>query len=73
MVSAYRVETVLTEDGKLLIEGLPFRAGESVEIIVLERQTSSPSTNQFPLQGTVLRYDDPFEPAVPIEDWEVLQ
>lgn len=26
-----------------------------------------------PLQGTVIRYDDPFEPAVPPEDWEVLQ
>ncbi len=26
-----------------------------------------------PLHGTVIRYHDPFEPAVPIEDWEVLQ
>ncbi|NJM72137.1 MAG: hypothetical protein HC862_19225 [Scytonema sp. RU_4_4] len=26
-----------------------------------------------PLHGTVIRYDDPFEPAVPPEDWEVLQ
>ena len=27
----------------------------------------------YPLQGTVKRYDDPFEPAAPSEDWEVLQ
>jgi len=26
-----------------------------------------------PLHGTVIRYDDPFEPAVPPKDWEVLQ
>lgn len=26
-----------------------------------------------PLHGTVKRYDDPFEPAAPSEDWEVLQ
>ena len=25
------------------------------------------------LRGSVLRYDDPFEPAVPEEDWEVLK
>lgn len=27
----------------------------------------------YPLQGTVDRYDDPFEPAVPLEEWEALQ
>ncbi|MGL5063511.1 MAG: hypothetical protein ACRC62_26310 [Microcoleus sp.] len=27
----------------------------------------------YPLQGMVSRYDDPFEPAVPVEDWEALQ
>ncbi|MBW4630073.1 MAG: hypothetical protein KME49_32330 [Brasilonema octagenarum HA4186-MV1] len=25
------------------------------------------------LRNKVSRYDDPFEPAVPVEDWEVLQ
>jgi hypothetical protein len=27
----------------------------------------------YPLQGTVDRYDDPFEPAAPLEEWEALQ
>ena len=27
----------------------------------------------YPLRGTVYRYDDPFEPPVPLEDWEALQ
>ncbi|MEG4066990.1 hypothetical protein QUA42_06490 [Microcoleus sp. Pol11C2] len=27
----------------------------------------------YPLQGTVDRYDDPFEPTLPPEEWEVLQ
>ncbi len=31
------------------------------------------SQEDHPLEGTVLRYDDPFEPAVPAEDWEVLK
>jgi hypothetical protein len=25
------------------------------------------------LQGSVTRYDDPFEPAIPLSDWDVLQ
>lgn len=32
----------------------------------------SAKSEPSPLQGTVLRYDDPFEPAVPAEDWEAL-
>lgn len=31
------------------------------------------NTLQYPLQGMVSRYDDPFEPAVPLEEWEALQ
>ena len=30
-------------------------------------------TLHYPLQGTVDRYDDPFEPAVPLEECEALQ
>jgi hypothetical protein len=28
---------------------------------------------QRPLKGTVIRYENPFEPAVPLEDWEALK
>ncbi|MBV9868338.1 MAG: hypothetical protein JO316_23535 [Abitibacteriaceae bacterium] len=38
-----------------------------------EPVTTEPEPNENPLKGSVLHYDDPFEPAVPIEDWEVLQ
>jgi hypothetical protein len=80
-MNAYKVETVLTEDGTLLLQGLPFQAGDTVEVIVLERpscqqgetSTLSPGSDQYPLRGTVIRYDDPFEPAVPVEDWEALR
>jgi hypothetical protein len=75
-MNAHKLAATLMEDGTLVLKGLPFHAGDSVEIIILEqpkeerpRQTSQ---GDYPLQGTVLRYDDPFEPAVPDEDWEVL-
>ncbi len=28
---------------------------------------------QHPLKGTVVRYEQPFEPATLLEDWEVLK
>lgn len=73
----YKVEAMFTEDGTLALEGLPFQSGDTVEIIVLEklREPSSLPTSpatEYPLAGTVLRYDDPFEPAVAAEDWNTI-
>lgn len=75
-MQAHKVEVVLSENGTLVLEGLPFRAGEAVEVIILERpqpQRTFNASSEFPLQGTVLFYDDPFEPAVPPEEWDVLK
>ena len=33
-METYRVKTTVSQDGKLSIKGLPFRAGEKVEVIV---------------------------------------
>ena len=73
-MKAHRIETKLTKNGTLIIEDLPFQAGEAVEIIILESHTHPQEANLYPLRGKQpYRYDDPFEPAVPLEDWEVLQ
>ncbi|PSB14880.1 hypothetical protein C7B61_04160 [filamentous cyanobacterium CCP1] len=73
----HKIETRFTEDGILVLEGLPFHAGDAVEIIIL-KQTTGEQFSRIPkpehsLQGTVLRYDEPFEPAIPPEDWETLK
>ncbi len=44
-MNAYKVETVVAENGRLVLQGLPFQAGDRVEVIILER-----SGNQL-LQG----------------------
>jgi hypothetical protein len=89
-MNAYKIETVLSEDGALMLQGLPFHVGAAVEVIILERSpnvsfgesSSHPNLtgleqqdqNLYPLQGKQpYRYDDPFEPATPIEDWEILK
>jgi hypothetical protein len=92
-MNAYKVETILSEDGALTLKDLPFHVGDAVEVIILERSPSisageaalkglgglprkaekameQPEPNLYPLRDTVLFYEDPFEPAVPVEDWE---
>jgi hypothetical protein len=35
-MNAHKIEVVLTEDGTLTLHGLPFQAGDAVEVIILE-------------------------------------
>ncbi|BAY45275.1 hypothetical protein SAMD00079811_28780 [Scytonema sp. HK-05] len=80
IMNTHKIETVLTEDGTLTLPGLPFHAGGTVEVIILQAKTPQPQDavnsqsekNRYPLRGTVIRYDDPTEP-VALEDWEFLQ
>lgn len=71
-MTAHRIETTVGSDKALTLDNLPFPAGTNVEVIVMEQITRCPDPDPYPLRGTVLRYDDPFEPAVPIEDWDCL-
>ena len=70
MTPAHRIETVLTEDGKLSLDRLPFHARQTVEVIVAPVPTPVPIENS--LIGTVVRYDRPTEPVAET-DWCVLQ
>jgi hypothetical protein len=72
-MNAHRIKTALTENGKLSLQDLPFKKDDEVEVIILERSSSKIISDSHPLKGTVIRYDDPFEPATSAEDWEVLQ
>lgn len=60
---AHKLTATLGEDGTLVLKGLPFHAGDRVEIIILE-QTKAERPRDYPLRGTVLRYDDPFEQVI---------
>lgn len=79
-MNAHKIETILTEDGTLTLQGLPFHAGDVVEVIILEshmHQQQAPArsleSNRYPLRNTQpYRYDDPTEP-VALEDWEALK
>lgn len=80
-MNPHKIEIVLTEDGTLTLHGLPFNAGDAVEVIIMDAKTpdsqvvlkSQSDTNFYPLHDTQpYYYEDPTEP-VGLEDWEVLQ
>ena len=82
-MNAYKVRSIVMADGTIVLKGLPFNAGKSVEVIVLDdlsaQESESPQDMLLrrdtwqSLQGSVTRYDDPFESAIPLEDWDVLK
>lgn len=82
-MNAYKVRSIVMADGTIVLKGLPFNVGKSVEVIVLEDSSSqelesdlvTPMLNDEwqSLKGSVTRYDNPFETAIPLEDWDVLQ
>ena len=67
MTPAHRIETVLSEDGKLLLDNLSSRASQAVEVIVLP-VADSVSPAQPSLRGMVQRYDRPTDPVAEA-DW----
>jgi hypothetical protein len=74
-LQAHRVETTVGIDGRLVLENVPFPAGESVEVIVLPHPAAPSPTPAYPLRGKPIVYHDydPFGPAVPEEDWDALR
>lgn len=52
---------VITHEGKPVIKVIPYKEDDQEEAI---RQS---------LKGSVLRYEDPTEPAIDPEDWDMLK
>jgi len=40
-MNAHKISVTLTADGQVTLKGLPFQAGETVEVIVLEQSVRS--------------------------------
>lgn len=84
-MSTHRVEAKLSQDGELVLKDLPFRAGDVVDVLIVENKTDLngdarslimfqsktkiDNSNGKPLLGSVIKYESPTEP-VGIEDWD---
>ena len=59
-MQTYHIETVVTKEGILTIEGLPLYPGEKVEVIVKSQSPSDKNRNLYPLRGIPIKYKSPF-------------
>jgi hypothetical protein len=69
---AHRIEATFLEDGVLTLRDVPFRRGDSVEVIVLPAAHSATSTSPYSLRGTPVSLIAPTEPVAD-GDWEATQ
>ena len=63
-MSAYQVTVTIAEDGKLVLDDLPFLAGDLVQVIIIEPKATS-DIDRYPLRGTVVKYLNPTDPLEP--------
>lgn len=68
-MKALRFEATPSEKGKLTLVDDALEAGQSVEVIVLLPEGKQSAQKPYPLRGSLLKYEQPFEPAVSAEDW----
>jgi hypothetical protein len=71
-MQTYRIETIISSDRVLTIRGVPFRAGERVEVIIVSLPCKWERGERYPLRGKPFRYITPFD-SVAENDWNVLQ
>jgi len=71
-VEAHWRETTVGEHGELVLEGLPFEPGQSVDVLVVSKTARSTAAGSRSLRGSVLEFHEPLEP-VASNDWDALQ
>ena len=71
-MQAYRLETVVQQDGTLTLSNLPLEAGSNIEVIILVQPVATPRPSRYPLRGKPITYLDPLEPVAQ-SDWSILQ
>lgn len=68
----HRIE-VVPPNRTVLLEDLPFDEGQTVNITVtvVDDKKTAAAAEPYPFRGMQpYRYDDPFSPLIPPEDWE---
>ena len=74
----HTIRDAVVRGGQLVLSHLPFAEGQHVEVIVAElpggsSKRASITEVRAALRGGVERYDDPFEPSIPLDHWEMLK
>ncbi len=69
-METFKTKTKIKKNHRIEIENLPFDNGEEVEVQITSKLKGD--KKHYNLRGTLLKYDDPFEPVAE-SDWEALK
>jgi hypothetical protein len=73
-MNSYHTHTTIAPNGLPVLGKLPFSEGEEVDVTIESKKNGVPVKREYPYRGKEpFEYIDPYEPAVPITDWEVLK
>ncbi len=71
-MSVYKMLVTVLKDGVIVIDGLPVKKGDEVEVVVSLRESGGRAADRYPLWGKPFRYDRPFD-SVAEDEWITLQ
>ena len=71
--TTYTLRTEVDADGVINLRGLSLAKGERVEVVIKRLRRLPENSERYPLRGLPHRYDSPFEPAVPADEWAALK
>jgi hypothetical protein len=67
----HRIETRVENNGTIILQDLPFHAGDRVIVVITTRPQNSAQSAACPLRGLPVEYKNPFDPVAE-NDWEAL-
>jgi hypothetical protein len=69
MQRTYYTKTTISKNGNISIKGLPFKPGQTVEVVVRKGKKSA---RKYPLRGKPIIYREPLK-GVATNDWEAMK
>lgn len=69
-MQAYVYELTMGKSGALTLKNLPFKVGETIEVIIIPRPKSKSDNKRYPFWGKPITYLNPTDPVAEA-DWEV--
>jgi hypothetical protein len=70
-MQTYWMETVVPPNRELTVRGVPFRAGEKVQVIIIAHPRKW-EKERYPLRAKPIRYVAPFD-SVAEDEWQVVR
>jgi hypothetical protein len=68
----FRYTTHIGPEGDLHLHGVPLPSGQEVDVTIEVKTHKKGKIFNTSLAGIPVDYKDPFEPAVPPEDWDAI-